>query len=246
MTVEEILPNLFFGSARLPERQPLCLPRRPAGAYRHRLPSAFRSDETDHHAPWGCDLCTRRPDRQHSLPLRPHRRQPPHPRALGCEIALHRVGKHFIDARDGGVTWWRYYDQEAEFFSCTRGLENGNVICRRPLRVSRDLHPGALRRRHRPVQRCAETSHILRRTLGEGYPGNDPARGRQPRALRRSGLAGENPAVGGPYGLSGPRPAFCRSARGGRAAANGGSGPTSNGRSNSATTSSSASWSTPC
>jgi glyoxylase-like metal-dependent hydrolase (beta-lactamase superfamily II) len=46
----------------------------------------------------------------------------------GCDIALHRVGKHFIDARDDWSTWWRYYDQEAEFFDCTRGLEDGQII----------------------------------------------------------------------------------------------------------------------
>ena len=46
----------------------------------------------------------------------------------GCDIALHRVGKHFIDARDDWSTWWRYYDQAAEFFDCTRGLEDGEII----------------------------------------------------------------------------------------------------------------------
>lgn len=46
----------------------------------------------------------------------------------GCGIALHRVGRHFIDARDDWSTWWRYYDQEAEFFDCTRGLEDGEVL----------------------------------------------------------------------------------------------------------------------
>jgi glyoxylase-like metal-dependent hydrolase (beta-lactamase superfamily II) len=46
----------------------------------------------------------------------------------GCDIALHRVGKHFIDARDDWSTWWRYYGQEAEFFDCTRGLADGDVV----------------------------------------------------------------------------------------------------------------------
>ena len=46
----------------------------------------------------------------------------------GCEIALHRVGKHFIDSHDDWATWWRYYEQAAEFFTCTRGLEDGDVI----------------------------------------------------------------------------------------------------------------------
>lgn len=46
----------------------------------------------------------------------------------GCDIALHKVGKYFIDTRDDWATWWRYYNQEAEFFDCTRALEDGDMI----------------------------------------------------------------------------------------------------------------------
>ncbi len=46
----------------------------------------------------------------------------------GCDIAVHRVGKFFIDNRDDWATWWRYYNQEAEFFTCTRSLEDGEVV----------------------------------------------------------------------------------------------------------------------
>jgi len=46
----------------------------------------------------------------------------------GCDIALHKVGKYFIDSRDDWSTWWRYYNQEAQFFNCTRSLEDGEVI----------------------------------------------------------------------------------------------------------------------
>ena len=46
----------------------------------------------------------------------------------GCDIALHKVGKYFIDTRDDWSTWWRYYNQEAEFFRCTRSLEDGDII----------------------------------------------------------------------------------------------------------------------
>jgi glyoxylase-like metal-dependent hydrolase (beta-lactamase superfamily II) len=46
----------------------------------------------------------------------------------GCEIALHKVGKYFIDTGDDWSTWWRYYNQEAEFFKCTRSLEDGQII----------------------------------------------------------------------------------------------------------------------
>ncbi len=38
----------------------------------------------------------------------------------GCDIALNKIGKHFIDTQDDWSTWWRYYNQEAEFFNCTR------------------------------------------------------------------------------------------------------------------------------
>jgi len=46
----------------------------------------------------------------------------------GCDIAIHTVGKYFIDARDNWSTWWRYFDQEAEFFACTKGLEEGDTL----------------------------------------------------------------------------------------------------------------------
>jgi hydroxyacylglutathione hydrolase len=46
----------------------------------------------------------------------------------GCEIAMHRVGKHFVDTRDDWATWWRYFRQDADFFDCGRGLEDGDRI----------------------------------------------------------------------------------------------------------------------
>ncbi|MBI5248998.1 MAG: MBL fold metallo-hydrolase [Desulfomonile tiedjei] len=46
----------------------------------------------------------------------------------GCEIAIHEIGKYFIDTRDAWSTWWRYYVQEAEFFSCAIGLKDGQVV----------------------------------------------------------------------------------------------------------------------
>jgi len=45
-----------------------------------------------------------------------------------CDIALHSVGKHFMETRDDWATWWRYYHQEANFFQCTQSLEDGNVL----------------------------------------------------------------------------------------------------------------------
>jgi len=46
----------------------------------------------------------------------------------GCEIAMHNIGKYFIDSSDSWSTWWRYYAQEAQFFKCTRGLSDGDTI----------------------------------------------------------------------------------------------------------------------
>ena len=46
----------------------------------------------------------------------------------GCEIAIHKIGKHFIDTRDDWATWWRYYGHEAEFFTATRALDDGDTI----------------------------------------------------------------------------------------------------------------------
>ena len=46
----------------------------------------------------------------------------------GCDIALHKIGKHFIDTRDGWATWWKYYNQEADFFDCTMVLNDGDEL----------------------------------------------------------------------------------------------------------------------
>jgi glyoxylase-like metal-dependent hydrolase (beta-lactamase superfamily II) len=46
----------------------------------------------------------------------------------GCDIALHKIGKYFIDTRDDWATWWKYFNQEAEFFDCTRALNDGEVL----------------------------------------------------------------------------------------------------------------------
>ncbi|MCF8050492.1 MAG: MBL fold metallo-hydrolase [Desulfobacterales bacterium] len=62
--------------------------------------------------------------------------------ASGCEIALHRIGKHFIDQRDDWSTWWRFYGQKAEFFTCTRALEDGDLIDIGPHRFQVLYTPG--------------------------------------------------------------------------------------------------------
>ena len=49
-------------------------------------------------------------------------------RKSGCDIAIHSIGKHFIDTRDDWATWWRYFHQEADFFKCTGALNDGDII----------------------------------------------------------------------------------------------------------------------
>jgi len=59
-----------------------------------------------------------------------------------CEVAMHRIGKHFIDAKDDWATWWRYYCQDADFFTCTRTLEQGDVLEVGPHRFEVIYTPG--------------------------------------------------------------------------------------------------------
>jgi glyoxylase-like metal-dependent hydrolase (beta-lactamase superfamily II) len=46
----------------------------------------------------------------------------------GCDIALHPLGRYFIETRDDWSTWSRYFGQEADFFRCTGTLEEGDVV----------------------------------------------------------------------------------------------------------------------
>ena len=46
----------------------------------------------------------------------------------GCDIALHKIGKHFIDTRNDWATWWKYFHQEAGFFECSVELNDGDDI----------------------------------------------------------------------------------------------------------------------
>ena len=46
----------------------------------------------------------------------------------GCDIALHRIGKYFIDTYDDWSMWWKYYQQDAEFFNCTQAVEDGDML----------------------------------------------------------------------------------------------------------------------
>ncbi|MDO9565146.1 MAG: MBL fold metallo-hydrolase [Candidatus Desulfaltia sp.] len=60
----------------------------------------------------------------------------------GCDIALHKAGKYFIDTQDDWSTWWRYYNQEADFFKCTQALEDGEIIAVGPHKFQVIYTPG--------------------------------------------------------------------------------------------------------
>ena len=45
-----------------------------------------------------------------------------------CDIAMHKIGKHFINGRDEWSTWWKYYHQDADFFDCTTTLDDGDKL----------------------------------------------------------------------------------------------------------------------
>jgi hydroxyacylglutathione hydrolase len=49
-------------------------------------------------------------------------------RRSGCRIALHPVDRHFVDQQNDWATWWRYYQQDAEFFPTHQSLHDGDVI----------------------------------------------------------------------------------------------------------------------
>jgi len=60
----------------------------------------------------------------------------------GCDIALHKVGKHFIDTKDDWSTWWRYYNQDTKFFKCTKTLDDGDIVTIGPHKLQVIYTPG--------------------------------------------------------------------------------------------------------
>ncbi|MEW6573960.1 MAG: MBL fold metallo-hydrolase, partial [Bacillota bacterium] len=46
----------------------------------------------------------------------------------GCEIGMHPIDRHFIETKNDWYTWWRYYDQEADFFTVNRSFAEGDAI----------------------------------------------------------------------------------------------------------------------
>jgi len=45
-----------------------------------------------------------------------------------CRIMMHPIEKFFMDHRNAWFTWWRYYDQEADFYCVTDILEDGTCV----------------------------------------------------------------------------------------------------------------------
>ncbi|MDI7261996.1 MAG: MBL fold metallo-hydrolase [Thermodesulfobacteriota bacterium] len=63
----------------------------------------------------------------------------------GCQIAIHRMDKQLIDSRDDWATWYRFYDQEAEFFQVDIALDEGESIFLDALELNVIYTPGHAR-----------------------------------------------------------------------------------------------------
>lgn len=48
--------------------------------------------------------------------------------ASNCRVALHRISRHAITTKNDWSTWWRYYDQQAEFFETDEPLRSGDLV----------------------------------------------------------------------------------------------------------------------
>ena len=48
--------------------------------------------------------------------------------ASGCEAAMNQVDRHFINQQNAWAAWYRYYEQEAEFFPVNRELNDGDLL----------------------------------------------------------------------------------------------------------------------
>ena len=48
--------------------------------------------------------------------------------ATGCRVTMHPIQKRIVDDRDDWATWWRYYEQEAEFFRVDETIQEGDEL----------------------------------------------------------------------------------------------------------------------
>lgn len=62
-----------------------------------------------------------------------------------CQIAIHKVDKQSVESRDDWATWYRFYDQEAEFFPVDIALEEGERIFLDALELNVIYTPGHAR-----------------------------------------------------------------------------------------------------
>ncbi len=46
----------------------------------------------------------------------------------GCAIAMHPTDRWHIEEKNSFATWWSYYDQEADFFTVTESLREGDTV----------------------------------------------------------------------------------------------------------------------
>ena len=46
----------------------------------------------------------------------------------GCRIMMHPIEKFFMEHKNGWFTWWKYYDQDADFYNVTDTLEDGALL----------------------------------------------------------------------------------------------------------------------
>jgi glyoxylase-like metal-dependent hydrolase (beta-lactamase superfamily II) len=63
----------------------------------------------------------------------------------GCQIAIHRMDKQSVESGDDWATWYRFYDQEAEFFPVDIALEEGENIFLDDLELNVIYTPGHAR-----------------------------------------------------------------------------------------------------
>jgi len=60
----------------------------------------------------------------------------------GCAVALHPLGRRFMETRDARSPWWSYYGQEADFFDATETLGDNEAIAIGPYRFQVIFTPG--------------------------------------------------------------------------------------------------------
>jgi len=63
----------------------------------------------------------------------------------GCRIAIHRMDKQSVESKDDWATWYRFYDQEAEFFPVDIALEEGESVFLDDLELKVIYTPGHAR-----------------------------------------------------------------------------------------------------